>query len=142
MKTSLKGFALAPLLLLTTPWPHASAGAPPAGAWGEITGERQSHTSANRAATTVKMIDGSAVVERQPRVRPGMHSVVVHWTPKRGLHTSDRTLRIDVKPCKRYYVNAQFASPGSTLWQAIVDRIEDIPGCKLPSAAAGAAKGG
>lgn len=106
------------------------AGTPPAAPWGEITGEHTSHTLSNRAGTTIKTIDGLAVVERQPKVRPGIHSVVAHWTPKRGVKTSDRVVRIDVKPCKRYYVNAQFASAGSSLWQAVVDRIEDIPGCK------------
>ena len=105
--------------------------APAAGPWGEITGERLTH-STNRAGTTIKTIDGLGVVERQPRLRPGMHTIVVHWTPKGGLKTSDRTLRLDVKACKRYYINAQFASPGSSLWQAVVDKVEDIPGCKLP----------
>ena len=118
-----------------------SAGTPPGGPWGEISGERQTHASTNRAGTTLKSIDGIAVVERQPKVRPGMHIVIVHWTPKRGLKTSDRTLRIDVKPCKRYYVNAQFASAGSSLWQAVVDKIEDIPACKAagPDTAPGTA---
>ena len=125
--------ALAPIVLVSVGASGAWAASPPAGPWGEITGERQSHTNMNRAATTIRMIDGAPVVERQPRVRPGTHTVVVHWTPKRGLRTSDRTLRVDVKPCKRYYVNAQFASPGSTLWQAIVDKVEDIPGCKAPA---------
>jgi len=118
----------------------ARAASVPAGPWGEITGERQAHANTNRAGTTIKMIDGAPVLERQPRVRPGMHTVIVHWTPKGGLRTSDRTLRLDVKPCKRYYVNAQFASPGSTLWQAIVDKVEDIPSCKLPGGSEPAAK--
>ena len=62
-----------------------------------------------------------------------MHTIVVHWTPKGGLKTSDCTLRVDVRACKRYYINAQFASPGSSLWQPVVDKVEDIPGCKPPA---------
>ena len=102
--------------------------------WGEVTGERLTH-STNRAATTIKNIDGLGIAERQPRVRPGTHTITVHWTPRGSLKTSDRTLRLEVKACKRYYINAQFASPGSSLWQPVVDRIDDIPGCKVPGAA-------
>lgn len=126
---ALRRIAVVSFGLLGMAVPTANAGVPATGVWGEITGERQSHSTANRAGTTIKMIDGSAVLERQPRVRVGSHTIIVHWTPKRGLRTSDRTLRLDVRSCKRYYVNAQFASPGSSLWQPVVDKVEDIPGC-------------
>jgi hypothetical protein len=106
----------------------------PAGAWSEITGERQTKSALNRAGTVVKLIDHQRVVERQPRVRPGFHVVVVQWVPRTGLTRSERTLRLDMKPCKRYYVHAQFASPGSSLWNPVIDKVEDIPGCRVPAA--------
>jgi hypothetical protein len=60
-----------------------------------------------------------------------MHSILLRRIPKHGMHTSDRTLRVDTRPCKRYYINAQFSSPGSSLWQPVVDKVEDIAGCGL-----------
>ena len=123
-------FGIASASPAATPSSAAIPAAPP---WGEVTGERLTH-STNRAATTIKNVDGLGIAERQPRVRPGMHTITVHWTPKGSLKTSDRTLRVDIKACKRYYINAQFASPGSSLWQPVVDRIDDIPGCKVPGA--------
>ncbi len=132
--------ALAALLLVA---PSAHAAPAPAMGWSEITGERASHASANRGPVTIRRVDGQAVVDRHARFAPGPHAVIVQWQPKRGLRTSDRTLRLDLKPCKRYVINAQFASPGSSLWQAVVDRVDDIPGCRgtsrdaLPARAGG-----
>ncbi|MDQ6618270.1 MAG: hypothetical protein M3Z31_00985 [Pseudomonadota bacterium] len=130
--------AVVTVLLTALPAP---AGAAESGPWGEITGERVGRASANRGSTTIRLIDGLAVMERQPRVRVGPHSVTVHWASKRGLRTSDRTLRLDVKACKRYYVNAQFTSAGSSLWQPVVDKVEDIVACGAPSTAEPAARG-
>lgn len=109
--------------------------------WSEITGERFSHSSLNRSGTLIKMIDGYPTIDRKPRMKPGPHILVVQWIPKKGLRTSDRTLRLDMKPCKRYYVNAQFSSPGSALWQPIVDKVEDIAGCNLQPTVGAAAAG-
>jgi hypothetical protein len=119
--------ALAALLLAA---PSARAAAAPAVGWSEITGERGSHASANRGPVTIRRVDGQPVVDRRARYAPGPHVVIVQWMPKRGLRTSDRTLRLDLKACKRYVINAQFASQGSSLWQAVVDRVDDIPGCR------------
>lgn len=129
--------AFAGAIIAATPAAAAERGI----TWSEITGERFSHSSLNRSGTLIKMIDGYPTIDRKPWMKPGQHTLVVHWVPKKGLRTSDRTLRLDMKPCKRYYVNAQFASPGSALWQPVVDKVEDIAGCKLPPAVgAGAGK--
>ena len=39
-------------------------------------------------------------------------------------------LVIDVQPCKRYYVNAQYESPASPDWKPVIDYVWDIAGCK------------
>lgn len=117
----------------------AATAALKASAWSEITGERFSHSTLNRSGTVIKMIDGHPASERKPRVPSGQHTLTVQWIPKKGLRNSERTLRVDTKPCKRYYVNAQFSSPSSALWQPVVDKVEDIPGCTLAPAVANVA---
>jgi hypothetical protein len=130
MNPTLRAAAAAVLMLIAS---LAYAAAPPKGLpWSEITGERQSRSTLNRAGTVIKMVDSTPVIDRDIRLRPGLHVVVVQWRPRTGLRTSDRTLRVDLRPCKRYFVTAQFASPGSTLWQPVIDRTEDIYGCKVP----------
>jgi hypothetical protein len=104
--------------------------------WSEVTGQRAAKSVLNRAGTTIKAVDGRPLLQGLARVTPGPHAVTVHWLPKKGLSTSDRVLRLDMKPCRRYFVHAQFASPGSTLWQPVVDKVEAIPGCEVPGAAA------
>jgi hypothetical protein len=42
-----------------------------------------------------------------------------------------RTLKLDLEPCKRYYVNAQFDAPGQPRWEPVVDYVEPIAGCPV-----------
>src|SRR5690349_19601745 len=57
-------FGIASASPAATPSSAAIPAAPP---WGEVTGERLTH-STNRAATTIKNVDGLGIAERQPRV--------------------------------------------------------------------------
>lgn len=122
-----------PLLLAGIMVPAGPACAAPGEPWSEVTGQRAAKSVQNRAETTIKAVDGRPLLEGVARVRPGRHSLTVHWLPKKGLRTSDRVLRLDLKPCRRYFVHAQFASTGSTLWQPVVDKVEEIPGCSAPA---------
>jgi hypothetical protein len=42
-------------------------------------------------------------------------------------------MQLDIAPCKRYYLNAQFASGGGVDWTPVVDYVETVPGCKVPA---------
>ena len=45
-------------------------------------------------------------------------------------------MTLDLEPCKRYYLNAQFANPVAPTWTPVVDYVEPIAGCKLAAAGA------
>ena len=38
--------------------------------------------------------------------------------------------QLELLPCKRYYVNAQYTSRASPDWKPVVDYVWDIAGCK------------
>ena len=132
--TTRPGHGIRALLVTAVIAAAAPAGGAPEGAWSEVTGQRAAKSVLNRAGTTIKSVDGLPLSDKTARVRPGVHTLTVQWQPNKGLRTSDRVLRLDMKPCRRYYVHAQFASPGSTLWQPVVERAEEIAGCRVPAA--------
>ena len=39
---------------------------------------------------------------------------------------------IELEPCYRYYLNAQFDGPVGADWRLVVDATETIPNCPLP----------
>jgi hypothetical protein len=43
-------------------------------------------------------------------------------------------MQLDIAPCKRYYLNAQFESGGGVDWKPVVDYVEPIAGCKVAAA--------
>lgn len=131
--------AIGVLWMLSLAAPVAAAVKGPT--WSEVTGERFSHSSMNRSATIIKSVDGHPALDRRPWMPPGHHVILVQWVPKKGLRNSDRTLRLELKACKRYYINAQFSSPSSALWQPVVDKVEDIAGCRMPAGGSDAPAG-
>ncbi len=38
---------------------------------------------------------------------------------------------LDVEPCKRYYINAQFENNVSIDWTPVIDYVDTIAGCKV-----------
>ena len=61
--------------------------------------------------------------------------MVVQAPPQDGFRGTEKTLRLTIEPCKRYYINAQFATPIGPTWTPVVDYVEDIAGCTRPAAA-------
>jgi hypothetical protein len=51
---------------------------------------------------------------------------------RKGVAGSDAKFAIDLEPCKRYYVNAQFESGSGADWQPVVAFVEGVTGCKVP----------
>ena len=43
-------------------------------------------------------------------------------------------MMLDVEPCKRYYINAQFENPITPTWTPVIDYVESIAGCQVPGA--------
>lgn len=81
----------------------------------------------------ISRIDGQST--RNPRrpdpVAPGKHSVEISFTSARAVvGDSLKTIEIDVQPCKRYRVVAQYNNPTSGKWEPVIATAEDIGECK------------
>ena len=107
--------------------------------WSELTGQRFNVTIVNRRPAVIDRVDNQGAFPDPVliRVEPGMRRIVVQasapgWAGGPGLEV----LMLNVEPCKRYYINAQFENTISPNWQPVVDYVEGISGCQLPVAAA------
>jgi hypothetical protein len=100
--------------------------------WSEISGDRYNVTVLNRRPGFIQKVDGYSSYASYPiKVDPGMHEVVLGahapgWPGGPQLHT----MALDLAPCTRYYLNAQFNNPVSPDWTPVVDYSEPIAGCK------------
>jgi hypothetical protein len=99
--------------------------------WSEVSGERYHHTIMNRRPAIIEKIDGYSSYAQYPiKVEPGRHEIVLggpmpSWPGGPPLHT----ITLDLEPCKRYYLNAQFNNPVEPKWTPVVDYVESIAGC-------------
>lgn len=105
--------------------------------WSELTGQRFNVTIANRRPAIIDRVDdqGAFTDPNLIRVAPGMRRLVVQgpapgWAGGPPLHV----MMLQVEPCKRYYINAQFANTVTQEWTPVVDFVEPIAGCQLPAA--------
>jgi len=99
--------------------------------WSEISGDRYTRTTINRAPALIEKVDGNSAYASYPiKLEPGQHEIVMQgitarWPGGADLHTMTMTL----EPCKRYYLNAQFDAPRQPRWEPVVDYVENIAGC-------------
>ena len=105
--------------------------------WSELTGQRFNVTIANRRPAIIDRVDdqGAFTNPNMIRVEPGMRRLVVQgpapgWAGGPPLHV----MMLNVEPCKRYFINAQFANTISQEWTPVVDFVEPIAGCQMPVA--------
>ena len=105
--------------------------------WSEITGDRYNTTIMNRRPAMVEKVDGYSSYPSYPiKLEPGQHAIELGgpapgWPGGAALHT----LNLDLEPCKRYYLNAQFENPVEPTWKPVVDYVESIAGCRIVAAA-------
>ena len=86
----------------------------------------------NQERVAIAKIDGKS--PRDPRrpepLAPGKHLVEISFTSARAVVGDDlKTIEIDVEPCKRYRVVAQYHTSVSGKWDPVVG-VEDIGECK------------
>ncbi len=105
--------------------------------WSELTGQRYNVTIVNRRPTMINMVDnqGAFPDPNVVRVTPGERRIVLQanapgWPGGPRLEV----LHLNVEPCKRYYLNAQFENTISPNWKPVVDFVEPIAGCTVPTA--------
>ena len=105
--------------------------------WSEVTGQRYNVTITNRRPAIIDAVDnqGSFPDPRLIRITPGEHRLVVQgpapgWAGGPPLHV----MMLNAEPCKRYYINAQFANTITQEWTPVVDYVDTIAGCTVPGA--------
>ncbi len=105
--------------------------------WSEITGQRFNMTIVNRRPAIIDRVDNEGAFPNPNliKVEPGMRRLVVQgpapgWAGGPPLHV----MMLNVEPCRRYYINAQFQNTITQEWAPVVDYVESIPGCQLPMA--------
>jgi hypothetical protein len=101
--------------------------------WSEISGERYHFTILNRRPAIIERVDGYSSYAQYPiKVEPGRHEIVMQgpaprWPGGTALHT----MTLDLEPCKRYYLNAQFDNPITPNWTPVIDYVDTIAGCRV-----------
>ena len=101
--------------------------------WSEVTGNLYSRAQMNRTAATIKQVDGHHETSRIVKAEPGRHDLVVASPMRKGVAGSDAPVPIDLEPCKRYYINAQFKTGTGPDWEPVIAMVERVSGCKVPA---------
>ncbi|HEY1328001.1 MAG TPA: hypothetical protein VGI14_13750 [Casimicrobiaceae bacterium] len=111
--------------------------------WSEVSGARYTVTDYNRFGTQVNLIDSrnpgpqygygrGAVGYSYYKIDPGEHTIelsALNTRPNWVSGINRENLRINLEPCKRYYLNAQFDNALLADWKPVVDYVEPIAGC-------------
>ncbi len=98
----------------------------------QLTGQRWSRTELNTFDVIIISVDGTSYIERPGapvRVQPGVREVVVQG-PAAGFRFGEqRTLKLDVQPCTRYFLEAKTQNSLSRDFEPRVNYTEPIAGC-------------
>jgi hypothetical protein len=106
--------------------------------WSEISGERYHRAIMNRRPAIIENVDGYSAYASYPiKVDPGRHEIVMQGPAPRWPGGAPlKTMTLDLEPCKRYYLNAQFDNPIQPKWTPVIDYVESIAGCRVAAVAA------
>jgi hypothetical protein len=106
-------------------------------AWSELSGDRYYNlTTLNRRPAIIEKVDGNSAFASYPiKLEPGRHEISLQGPdPKRPGGGTVQTMTLDMQPCKRYFVNAQFKNNIEPDWAPVIDYIETLPGCRADAA--------
>lgn len=97
----------------------------------EVTGARYHRVEMNRSEAIIIAVDGSSSLQKVIKVDPGLRQIELQALPVGGFRQGEkRTMKLDVKPCTRYYINVQRPTALSQDWEPAIDFQEPIAGCK------------
>ena len=103
--------------------------------WSEITGARYPTGEIHqyRRPAVIEHIDDQGAFASSPiKTEPGMHRIVMSAPVPGWPGGSDlKVMNLDIAPCKRYYLNAQFENNVSKTWAPVVDYVDTIAGCSV-----------
>ncbi len=100
--------------------------------YSEVVGERYHRAVPDRRAVNIVSVGESTgwAGNQAVRVSPGTYKVTVESRAHAGFRGGDlRSFELRIEPCRRYYVNAQFANPVTPSYDPVVDEVEPIGGC-------------
>jgi hypothetical protein len=101
--------------------------------WSEVTGVRYNRAIADRWPARIVAVGNTSVFSVPYKVAPGTYTVEVESPRHGGFAGTLQTMSLDIKPCLRYYINAQFRDPVQPEWTPVVDEAEPIAGCRVTS---------
>jgi hypothetical protein len=99
--------------------------------WSEVTGVRYNRTIADRWPARIVAVGNTSVFTMPYKVAPGAYTVEVESPRHGGFAGTLQTFTLNIEPCKRYYLNAQFKDPVQPEWTPVVDEVEPIAGCRV-----------
>jgi hypothetical protein len=102
--------------------------------WSEVSGYQWHKAILDRRPAIIKSVDGLSYTVPIVKIDPGARTIVVQSYRRKGFQGSDATMQLNIEPCKRYYLNAQFESSVGPTWKPVVDYVEAIDGCKVNTA--------
>ena len=101
--------------------------------WSELSGHQYPTgvITLNRRPAIIERVDDQGSFSSYPvRIDPGTRRLVLGAPAPGWPGGSDlKVFMLDAAPCKRYYINAQFANPLDRDWTPVIDFVEDIAGC-------------
>ena len=98
-----------------------------------LDGHRYFKATLDTYDTTVISVDGEHYTWTPVKVAPGPRRIVLQGPPAPGFrHGEQRTLEINIEPCKRYWFAAVKKSRLVQDFEPKVDYVEPIAGCGVP----------
>jgi len=103
--------------------------------WSEVSGQRYVGGILYRRPAIIEHIDQRGAFNSDPiKVEPGKHAIQVSApTPGWPGGSNIQVMNLDLEPCKTYYLNAQFENNVSQDWTPVIDYVQPIPGCVVPT---------
>jgi hypothetical protein len=100
-------------------------------AWSEVSNLRYYNTTTmHLRPAIIERIDDQAAFAQMPiKVEPGKHVIVVQGPYNQAGGGYLKTITVDMEPCKRYYINAQFVNNVTPDFEPVVSYVEDLTGC-------------
>ncbi|HJU22987.1 MAG TPA: hypothetical protein VJ891_10810 [Casimicrobiaceae bacterium] len=102
--------------------------------WSELTGARYTVVDPNREAAILIRAGDQTIGPSMPfKLDPGKYEIQVQSPVHNQFPGSIKTMSLNVEPCRRYYINAQFKDRVGPDWTPVIDYVERIAGCRLPA---------
>ena len=101
--------------------------------WSEVTGVRYNRVIADRWPARIVAVGSDSVFSVPYKMGPGTYTLAVESPRHSGFAGTIQDMKLNIEPCKRYYINAQFQDPVRPEWTPVVDEVEPIVGCRVTS---------